>query len=141
MVFEAHHFDAMVLLAACDKIIPKMIMEAARINIPTVIVTGGPMMPGFVEGNPLFCSSELREYLGRVEAGTTTVEKMKAAEIAALPKVGSCAHLGTANSMSMLSEVIGMSLPRGGTAPAASLKQRRIAKTQAVWLWNYWKME
>lgn len=128
MVVEAHHFDAMVLLAGCDKIIPGMIMAAVRVNIPTVIVTGGPMLPGFVEGNPLFCSSELREYPGRVEAGITTVEKMKAAEMAALPTVGSCAHLGTANSMSMLSEVIGMSLPGGGTAPAASLKRRRIAK-------------
>lgn len=128
MVVEAHHFDAMVLLAGCDKIIPGMLMAAARVNIPTVIVTGGPMLPGFVEGNPLFCSSELREYPGRVEAGITTVEKMKAAEQAALPTVGSCAHLGTANSMSMLTEVLGMTLPGGGTAPAASLKRRRIAK-------------
>ena len=128
MVVEAHHFDAMVLLAGCDKIIPGMLMAAARVNIPTVIVTGGPMLPGFVEGNPLFCSSELREYPGRVEAGITTVEKMKAAEKAALPTVGSCAHLGTANSMSMLTEVLGMTLPGGGTAPAASLKRRRIAK-------------
>ncbi|MDD6023476.1 MAG: dihydroxy-acid dehydratase [Oscillospiraceae bacterium] len=128
MVVEAHHFDAMVLLAGCDKIIPGMLMAAARVNIPTVIVTGGPMLPGFVEGNPLFCSSELREYPGRVEAGITTVEKMKAAEQAALPTVGSCAHLGTANSMSMLTEVLGMTLSGGGTAPAASLKRRRIAK-------------
>ena len=128
MVVEAHHFDAMVLLAGCDKIIPGMLMAAARVNIPTVIVTGGPMLPGFVEGNPLFCSSELREYPGRVEAGITTVEKMKAAEQAALPTVGSCAHLGTANSMSMLTDVLGMTLPGGGTAPAASLKRRRIAK-------------
>lgn len=128
MVVEAHHFDAMVLLAGCDKIIPGMIMAAARVNIPTIIVTGGPMLPGFVEGNPLFCSSELREYPGRVEAGITSVEKMKAAEMAALPTVGSCAHLGTANSMGMLSEVLGMALPGGGTAPAISLKRRRIAK-------------
>ena len=128
MVVEAHHFDAMVLLAGCDKIIPGMIMAAARVNVPTVIVTGGPMLPGYVEGNPLFCSSELREYPGRVEAGITTVEKMKAAEQAALPTVGSCAHLGTANSMCMLSEVLGMALPGAGTAPAVSLKRRRLAK-------------
>ena len=128
MVVEAHHFDAMILLAGCDKIIPGMIMAAARVNIPTVIVTGGPMLPGYVEGNPLFCSSELREYPGRVEAGITTVEKMKAAEQAALPTVGSCAHLGTANSMCMLSEVLGMALPGAGTAPAVSLKRRRLAK-------------
>lgn len=128
MVVEAHHFDAMVLLPGCDKIIPGMIMAAARLDIPAIIVPGGPMLPGNVGGNPLFCSSELREYPGRVEAGTTTVEAMKAAEMAALPTVGSCAHLGTANSMCMLSEVLGMALPGAGTAFAASNKRKRIAK-------------
>ncbi len=128
MVVEAHHFDAMVLLPGCDKIIPGMIMAAARLNIPAIIVPGGPMMPGNVAGNPLFCSSELREYPGRVETGKVTVEEMKAAEKAALPTVGSCAHLGTANSMCMLSEVLGMALPGAGTAPAVSNKRKRIAK-------------
>lgn len=128
MVVEAHHFDAMVLLPGCDKIIPGMLMAAARLDIPTVIVPGGPMMPGNVGGNPLFCSSELREYPGRVEAGTATVEEMKEAEKAALPTVGSCAHLGTANSMCMLTEVLGMALPGAGTAPAVSNKRKRIAK-------------
>lgn len=128
MVVEAHHFDAMVLLAGCDKIIPGMLMAAARLDIPTVIVPGGPMMPGNVGGNPLFCSSELREYPGRLETGAVTVEEMKAAEQGALPTVGSCAHLGTANSMCMLTEVLGMSLPGAGTAPAVSNKRKRIAK-------------
>lgn len=128
MVVEAHHFDAMVLLPGCDKIIPGMLMAAARLDIPAVIVPGGPMLPGNVGGNPLFCSSELREYPGRVEAGTVTVEEMKEAEKAALPTVGSCAHLGTANSMCMLSEVLGMALPGAGTAPAVSNKRKRIAK-------------
>ncbi len=128
MVVEAHHFDAMVLLAGCDKIIPGMIMAAARLNIPTVIVTGGPMLPGNVGGNPLFCSSELREYPGRVETGISTIEEMKEAEKGALPTVGSCAHLGTANSMCMLSEVLGMALPGAGTASAVSNKRKRIAK-------------
>lgn len=128
MVVEAHHFDAMVLLAGCDKIIPGMIMVAARLDIPAVIVPGGPMLPGNVGGNPLFCSSELREYPGRVETGAVTAEEMKAAEMAALPTVGSCAHLGTANSMCMLSEVLGMALPGAGTAFAASNKRKRIAK-------------
>ena len=128
MVVEAHHFDAMVLLAGCDKIIPGMIMAAARLDIPAVIVPGGPMLPGNVGGNPLFCSSELREYPGRVETGAVTAEEMKAAEMAALPTVGSCAHLGTANSMCMLSEVLGMALPGAGTAFAASNKRKRIAK-------------
>ncbi len=128
MVVEAHHFDAMVLLPGCDKIIPGMIMAAARLDIPTVIVPGGPMLPGNVGGNPLFCSSELREYPGRVEAGTVTIEEMKEAEKNALPTVGSCAHLGTANSMCMLSEVLGMALPGAGTAPAVSNKRKRIAK-------------
>ena len=65
MVVEAHHFDAMVLLAGCDKIIPGMLMAAARLDIPAIIVTGGPMLPGNVNGNELFCSSELREFPGR----------------------------------------------------------------------------
>ncbi len=128
MVVEAHHFDAMVLLPGCDKIIPGMLMAAARLNIPAIVVPGGPMLPGNVEGNPLFCSSELREYPGRVEAGVTTVEKMKLAEMGALPTAGSCAHLGTANSMCMLSEVLGMAIPGAGTASAVSNKRKRIAK-------------
>ncbi len=128
MVVEAHQFDAMVLLPGCDKIIPGMLMAAARLDIPAVIVPGGSMLPGNVGGNPLFCSSELREYPGRVEAGTVTVEEMKAAERAALPTVGSCAHLGTANSMCMLTEVLGMALPGAGTAPAVSNQRKRVAK-------------
>jgi dihydroxy-acid dehydratase len=128
MVVEAHHFDAMVLLPGCDKIIPGMLMAAARLNIPTVVVPGGPMLPGNVGGNPLFCSSELREFPGRVEAGVITPEYMKEAEKITLPTVGSCAHLGTANSMCMLTEVLGMGLPGSGTAPAVSLKRKRIAK-------------
>mgnify|MGYP003376123184 FL=1 len=128
MVVEAHHFDAMVLLPGCDKIIPGMLMAAARLDIPTVIVPGGPMLPGNVGGNPLFCSSELREYPGRVEKGLVTAEEMKKAEKLALPTVGSCAHLGTANSMCMLTEVLGMALPGAGTAPAVSNERKRIAK-------------
>lgn len=128
MVVEAHHFDAMVLLPGCDKIIPGMLMAAARLDIPAIVVPGGPMLPGNVGGNPLFCSSELREYPGRVEKGTATADEMKAAEKAALPTVGSCAHLGTANSMCMLTEVLGMALPGAGTAPAVSNERKRIAK-------------
>ena len=128
MVVEAHHFDAMVLLPGCDKIIPGMLMAAARLDIPAVVVPGGPMLPGNVGGNPLFCSSELREFPGRVEAGIITPDYMKEAEKATLPTVGSCAHLGTANSMCMLSEVLGMALPGAGTAPAVSNKRKRISK-------------
>ena len=128
MVVQAHHFDAMVLIPGCDKIIPGMLMAAARLDIPAIVVTGGPMLPGNVGGNPLFCSSELREFPGRVEQGSCTVEEMKKAEEAALPTVGSCAHLGTANSMCMLTEVLGMSLPGCGTAPAVSNRHKRIAK-------------
>ncbi|MBQ7197255.1 MAG: dihydroxy-acid dehydratase [Synergistaceae bacterium] len=128
MAVQAHCFDAMVLIASCDKIIPGMLMAAARINIPSIIVTGGPMLPGNVGGNSLFCSSELREFPGRVEAGKITPDYMKQAEEATLPTCGSCAHLGTANSMCMLSEVLGMAMPGGGTAPAVSNRRRRIAK-------------
>ena len=128
MVVEAHHFDAMVLLPGCDKIIPGMLMAAARLDIPAIVLPGGPMMPGNVGGNPLFCSSELREFPGRVEAGLITPDYMKAAERAALPTVGSCAHLGTANSMCMLTEVLGMALPGVGTAPAVSNRRKRLAR-------------
>lgn len=128
MVVEAHHFDAMVLLPGCDKIIPGMLMAAARLDIPAIVIPGGPMLPGNVGGNPLFCSSELREYPGRVEAGLVTPDAMKAAERAALPTVGSCAHLGTANSMCMLTEVLGMALPGVGTAPAVSNRRKRLAR-------------
>ena len=128
MVAEAHHFDAMVLLPGCDKIVPGMLMGAARVNIPTVVVPGGPMLPGNIDGNPLFCSSELREYPGRVQKGLMTAEHMKEVEKNTLPTVGSCAHLGTANSMCMLTEVLGMGLPGSGTAPAVSNKRKRIAK-------------
>lgn len=128
MVVEAHHFDAMVLLAGCDKIIPGMLMAAARLDIPAIIVTGGPMLPGNVNGNELFCSSELREFPGRVEKGEMTLEEMLEAEKNTLPTVGSCAHLGTANSMCMLTEVLGMSLPGCGTAPAVSNRRKRIAR-------------
>ena len=128
MVVEAHHFDAMVLLAGCDKIIPGMLMAAARLDIPAIIVTGGPMLPGNVNGNELFCSSELREFPGRAEKGEMTLEEMLEAEKITLPTVGSCAHLGTANSMCMLTEVLGMSLPGCGTAPAVSNRRKRIAR-------------
>lgn len=128
MVVEAHHFDAMVLLPGCDKIIPGMLMAAARLDIPAIILPGGPMLPGNVGQNPLFCSSELREYPGRVETGAITVDEMKEAEQNALPTAGSCAHLGTANSMCMLTEVLGMALPGAGTAPAVSNKRKRSAK-------------
>ena len=128
MVVEAHHFDAMVLLPGCDKIIPGMLMAAARLNIPAILIPGGPMLPGNVGGNPLFCSSELREFPGRVEAGLITPQYMAQAELDTLPTVGSCAHLGTANSMCMLTEVLGMSLPGAGTAPAVSNKRKRLAK-------------
>ena len=139
MVVEAHHFDAMVLLPGCDKIIPGMLMAAARLDIPAVIVPGGPMLPGNVGGNPLFCSSELREYPGRLEMGTVTLEEMKEAEKAALPTVGSCAHLGTANSMCMLTEVLGMGLGGNGTIPAVYSARIRLAKQAGMKVMELWE--
>lgn len=128
MVVEAHHFEPWYWLAWMRQDHTRYADGSSRLDIPAIIVTGGPMLPGNVNGNELFCSSELREFPGRVEKGEMTLDEMLEAEKITLPTVGSCAHLGTANSMCMLTEVLGMSLPGCGTAPAVSNRRKRIAR-------------
>lgn len=128
IVMQAHHFGAMVFIPGRDKIIPGMFMVATRLDIPAVVVTGGLILPGNVGGNPLFCSSELREFPSRVEQESCTVEEMKRAEETVLSTVGGYAHLGIANSMCMLTKVLGMSLLGCGTAPAMSSYRKHITK-------------
>ncbi|WP_455902916.1 dihydroxy-acid dehydratase [Clostridium sp.] len=128
MMIEAHHFDAMVMLPGCDKIVPGMIMAAARVDIPTIIVPGGPMLPGRYKDMDVITLTDMRELIGKTQKGQLSQEELLEIEKAALPTYGTCAMLGTANSMSCLAEILGLSLPRCGTAPAVSSEKRRIAR-------------
>ena len=125
---EAHQFDAMVLLPGCDKIVPGMLMAAMRLNIPAIVVPGGAMLPGrSPEGAPLTLT-DMRELIGRTQTGKLSPEELMRIEEAALPGYGTCAMLGTANTMGCLAEVLGMTLPGCGLAHAVSAKKRRLAK-------------
>lgn len=127
-MIEAHQFDAMVMLPGCDKIVPGMLMAAMRLNIPTILVPGGPMLPGRVKDSNTVTLTDMRELIGKTQTGKMDVDELLEAEQTALPGVGTCEMLGTANTMGCLAEVLGMSLPGCGLAHAVSAKKRRIAK-------------
>lgn len=127
-VVSAHQLDGVVLIASCDKIVPGMIMAAARLKIPAIVVTGGPMLSGKYKDEQNLCLSNLREYVGKYQLGQISYEELKQLEMSTLPTVGSCNMLGTANTMSCLAEVIGLSLPYMGTAPAVSSEKKRLAR-------------
>ena len=127
-MIEAHQFDAMVLLPGCDKIVPGMLMGAMRCNIPAIFVPGGPMMPGKSKEYPMLTLTDMRELIGKTQTGKMTVKQLMAAEQTALPGYGTCSMLGTANTMSLMTEILGMALPGCGLAHAVSAKKRRIAK-------------
>jgi len=125
---EANRFDAIVLMAACDKIVPGMLMGAARVDIPTVMFTAGAMLPGYIPSeNRGVASAAAREYLGKFRKGEVSKEEFLEVECSAVTTLGSCAGMATANSMSCLTEVLGMSLPGCGSAPAVSSKKRILA--------------
>jgi len=126
-MIEAHQFDGMVMMPGCDKIVPGMLMAAMRLNIPAIVVPGGPMLPGKYKDQVLTLT-DMRELIGKTQTGKMSVEELMSAEEEALPGVGTCSMLGTANTMCCLAEVIGMSLPGCGLAHAVSAKKRRIAK-------------
>ncbi len=128
MMIEAHQFDAMVMLPGCDKIVPGMLMAAARVNIPTIIVPGGPMMAGSYKDLEVITLSDMREQIGRYQTGKLSFEDLMEIEKRALPTYGTCAMMGTANSMGCLTEILGFTLPYCGTAPAISAEKRRYAK-------------
>jgi len=127
LVVEANRFDAIVLLASCDKIVPACWMAAARLDIPAIMITGGPMMPGRFHGEELVLPYA-REAVGRLRRGEITLEDFHEIERCVCPGPGSCAMMGTANSTSCLTEILGMSLPGCGTAHAVDSKKRRIAR-------------
>ncbi len=123
----AHGFDAMVMVPNCDKIVPGMLMAAARVNIPTVVVSGGPMLSLDIDNKSLDLNSVF-EAVGSFKAGTITEEEVLACENNACPTCGSCSGMFTANSMNCLSEAIGMALPGNGTIPAVFSERLRLAK-------------
>ena len=123
----AHGFDGLVFVPNCDKIVPGMLMAAARLNIPAVFVSGGPMMAGRYNGADVDLKTVF-EAVGEYKAGRMSEEALAALELAACPGCGSCAGLFTANSMNSLTEALGMGLPGNGTIPAVTAARLRLAK-------------
>ena len=123
----AHPFDGLVLLASCDKIIPGMLIAAARLNIPSIFLSGGPMLPGKVHGKDTGLD-KVFEAVGRYKGGKISEEELHTYECAACPGAGSCSGMFTANTMNNLSEALGMSLPYNGSAPAVFSERIWLAK-------------
>ncbi|MBP0961631.1 MAG: dihydroxy-acid dehydratase [Oscillospiraceae bacterium] len=123
----AHHFDALVMIPNCDKNVPGLLMAAARVNVPTVFVSGGPMLAGHVKGRKTSLSS-MFEAVGAYTAGKITMEDVEEFENKACPTCGSCSGMYTANSMNCLTEVLGMGLRGNGTIPAVYSERIKLAK-------------
>ena len=123
----AHQFDALVMIPNCDKNVPGLLMAAARVNVPTVFVSGGPMLAGHVKGHKTSLSS-MFEAVGSYSAGTMTEEDINEFECKACPTCGSCSGMYTANSMNCLTEALGMGLRGNGTIPAVYSERIKLAK-------------
>ncbi|CEA13684.1 dihydroxy-acid dehydratase [Methanobacterium formicicum] len=124
---QAHSLDALVLLPTCDKIVPGMLMAAARLDIPSIVVTGGPMLPGEYKGEAVDLI-DVFEAVGQVSAGKMSKEELDELEHCACPGAGSCAGLFTANSMACLTEAMGMSLPYCATTHAVDSRKIQMAR-------------
>ena len=123
----AHPFDALVFVPNCDKIVPGMLMAALRLNIPSIFVSGGPMMPGYSNGKKLTVSNAF-EAVGAAGANNINEDEINSIEDYSCPGCGSCAGMFTANSMNCMTEVIGLGLPGNGTIPAVNAARIRLAK-------------
>lgn len=123
----AHAFDALVMVPNCDKNVPGLLMAAARLNIPTIFVSGGPMLAGHVDGKKTSFSS-ISEAVGEFNAGKISEEKLQEYEVKTCPTCGSCSGMYTANSMNCLTEVLGMALKGNGTIPAVYSQRIELAK-------------
>lgn len=126
-VAEAHQFDGLVLLTNCDKITPGMLMASARIDVPSIIVTAGPMHSGNLKGRRLNLTSDTFEAVGKFKKGLIDSEELDSLEACACPGAGSCQGMYTANTMACVTEALGMSLPKSATELAISANKRRIA--------------
>lgn len=131
VMIEAHRFDAMVMIPSCDKIIPGHLMACARIDIPSIVITGGPMEAGIINGRKIDLISCF-EAIGEFKIGKIDEKRLLEIENSACPSYGSCAGLFTANSMACITEALGMSLPYSGTALANSSQRLRIAKETGI---------
>jgi dihydroxy-acid dehydratase len=127
VMVQAHRFDGIVMISTCDKITPGMLMAAARLNIPAIMVTGGPMLSGVYKGKKVGTDS-MFEAIGKVAAGKMSEEELKCLEDVACPTCGSCNGMFTANTMACVTEALGMSLPGCATPVAVSAERLRIAK-------------
>jgi dihydroxy-acid dehydratase len=138
-----HALDALVMIPNCDKIVPGMLMAAARLDLPTIFVSGGPMLAGEhpdVPGRKIDLITVF-EAVGAVKAGNMGADRLTAIEDAACPTCGSCAGMFTANSMNCLTEVIGMGLPGNGTIPAVYSARVRLAKRAGIQILHLWKQQ
>ncbi len=124
---QAYAFDGLVLVTSCDKITPGMLMAAARLDIPAILIAGGPMLTGLYKGQKVHLIS-IFEAIGKVKKGEISEEELKELEDCACPTCGSCAGMFTANSMNCLSEALGLALPGNGTIPAVFSERIRLAK-------------
>lgn len=127
-VVNGHAFDGMVIIPSCDKVVPGMLIAACRINIPTVMISGGPMLAGHDRHGCQTDLNTLFDAAGQVTAGTMTEEEMNYLENTACPTCGSCSGMFTANSIQCLSEALGIALPGNGTVPAVYSERIRMAK-------------
>lgn len=128
---QAHAFQGIVFIPNCDKIVPGMLMAAGRLNLPSIFVSGGPMLAGSYRGKPVDLNSVF-EAVGSVAAGRMTTADLAELEDRACPGCGSCAGMFTANTMNCLTEVLGMALPGNGTIPAVDARRIRLAKTAGM---------
>lgn len=129
-MIEAHQFDGMVMLPGCDKIVPGMLMAAMRLNIPAIVIPGGPMLPGKYKDMEAITLTDMRELIGRTQTGRLTEDELMKIEEAALPGVGTCSMLGTANTMSLSGRGPGHEPARRRTGPRG--EREKTAHRQAV---------
>ncbi|HRR96271.1 MAG TPA: dihydroxy-acid dehydratase, partial [Candidatus Ratteibacteria bacterium] len=129
---QAHQFDGIVLVASCDKIVPGMLMALLRLNIPGILITGGPMLCGYLPTGETIDFISVSEGVGKFLKGEIDEKQLKILEDEGCPGAGSCAGMFTANSMGCLSEGLGLSLPGNGTIPAVSSKRIRLAKYAGI---------
>ncbi|UCD72124.1 MAG: dihydroxy-acid dehydratase [Syntrophobacterales bacterium] len=137
---QAHALDALVLVTNCDKITPGMLMAAARINIPSIVVSGGPMLAGRVKGQPVDIS-DIFEAIGLYKSGRITEEELAEWEHGTCPTCGSCAGMFTANTMNCLAEALGMALPGNGTIPAVYSERLSLAKEAGMKIMELFERE